>query len=132
MARKTPEQWQDAANERVRDADVLREHRSNPVGTIYMAGYVIELHLKALWEEQGKEPPRTHDLRQLWRGVFQLAELQDRTGARSFFLNDWNTSLRYEAGMPSTYTAAELLDAAKSLAGRIRRECRRVRQGKTK
>lgn len=129
MTRKTAQDWAEAASERVRDAEVLLEHRADSVGTIYMAGYVIELNLKSLWEALGREPPRTHDLRKLWKGTgFRLADLGDRSGAKAFFLVDWNTSLRYEAQMTPRFSADELLAAAKRVAGQIHRQRRRVLQ----
>jgi HEPN domain-containing protein len=123
---RSAQDWDDAAKERTQDTETLLQHRPNSMGTIYLAGYVVELNLKALWVELGKQPPRTHDLRSLWLGAgFRLADLQDRTGTRSFFIEDWNTSLRYEATQRPKFTSAELVAAAKKLAQQVAMRRRR-------
>ena len=118
--------WTNAADERSRDAGTILQHRQKSAGAIYMAGYIIELNLKALWKAKKKTPPRTHDLKRLWSGAdYQLSDLTDNKGTRTFFFTTWNTSLRYEANLSTGFTSVQLVEAAKSVSGIIRRNIRR-------
>ena len=49
--------WTNAADERSRDAETILQYRPELAGAIYMAGYIIELNLKALWKAKMKTPP---------------------------------------------------------------------------
>ena len=118
--------WTNAADERGRDTETILTHRPHSAGVIYMAGYIIELNLKALWKAQEKTPPLTHDLKRLWSGAgYQLSDLQDRNGTKSFYFTTWSTSLRYEADFSTNFSSDQLVKAAKSLSGIIRRNIRR-------
>lgn len=61
------QRWLDVAQERTNDTETLLEHRENSVGPVYLAGNVIELSLKALWQMQGRTPPHTRFERTLAR-----------------------------------------------------------------
>ena len=120
------QKWTNAADERSGDTKTLLMHRPSSVGAIYMAGYIIELNLKALWKAKKKTPPLTHDLKHLWLGAgYELRDLQDGNGTRAFYFGTWSTSLRYEANFSTGFSCDQLVTAAKSLSGIIRRNIRR-------
>ncbi len=136
MTPTTASDWVVVANERAADAVAIEKTRSNSIGYIYLAGYAIECSLKALLQRQGKPFPKHgqegHNLRGLWEAAgFRLSDLSDANGAKTFFIEHWETALRYELTCDSSLKMAELVAGAKHLSGwiqsRIRRTPRRCR-----
>ncbi|WP_017306032.1 hypothetical protein [Spirulina subsalsa] len=98
----------------------------------YLAGYAIECSLKALLQKRGtgfpKHGQQGHNLRGLWEAAnFQLSDLADPTGAKTFYLEKWDTSLRYEVSCDSSLSHQELVEGAKQLTVWIRTQVRRNR-----
>ncbi|NEO42085.1 MAG: HEPN domain-containing protein [Moorea sp. SIOASIH] len=120
MAPTTVSDWIDIAKERTKDADAILKNRSQSIGAVYMAGYAIECSLKALLRYKNKPFPKHgnqgHNLRGLWEAAgLRLSDIRDPTGAKTFFIENWDTSLRYELTCNSSLTMAELVDGAKQL-----------------
>jgi hypothetical protein len=122
--------WCSIANERAADAEAMKSTRCTSIGGVYMAGYAIECSLKALLQIQGTPFPRHgkegHNLRGLWESSgFRLTDLSDVKGEKTFFMENWDTSLRYELTCSSNLTVIELVDGAKNLTGWIQSQIRR-------
>jgi hypothetical protein len=96
-----------------------------------MAGYVIECALKAYLRKANiKFPTRGsagHDIRGLWQRAFKLSDLKDRDGHRTFFVDRWSTSMRYETDVPPGYDPRRLVQEARRLSGEIRQQIRKKR-----
>jgi len=140
MASQHPNQYQDwlyLAKERASDADAIYKARPTSIGCVYMAGYAIECSLKALLRDRNVGFPKHgnegHNLRGLWEAAkFRLSDLHDSKGAKTFFIESWDTSLRYQLSLDSSISIAELLDGAKQLTRQIQQQLRRQsrRQGR--
>jgi HEPN domain-containing protein len=136
MTPTTARDWISVANERAKDANAMKIERGESAGSVYMAGYALECSLKALLQSKGVSFPRQgqegHNLRKLWEmSGFKCSDLADKTGAKIFFIEKWNTSLRYELTCDSNLSIAELVDGAKQLTGWIQSQIRRTnRRGK--
>ena len=123
MEPSTPEDWVEVAKERSQDARVLRDGNRS-LGAVYMAGYSIECSLKAYLQRQGiGQPPRGtegHNLRGLWSAAsFRLSDLNDSGGNQTYFLNSWDTRLRYQTALEPSLSADDLMRGAQKLAGLI-------------
>ena len=126
-ARRGPnsvEEWIAVANERASDARANLGTRPGSAGPVYMAGYAIECSLKALLRARGKPFPTSgsggHDLLGLWEAAgLRLSDLRDPSGARTFYIEQWSTDLRYETVPPAAFPAEDLLTGAGSLTGWI-------------
>jgi hypothetical protein len=134
MTPTTASDWLTVANERAADAEAMKISRCTSIGCIYMAGYAIECSLKALLQSSSTPFPRHgqegHNLRGLWEASgFRLSDLSDSTGAKTFFIQNWDTALRYELTCDSSLTMMELVDGAKHLTGWIQSRIRRKRHG---
>lgn len=130
MTPTTASDWLSVANERAADAETMKITRNTSVGCVYMAGYAIECSLKGLLQNLGTPFPKHgqegHNLRRLWEASgFRLTDLSDSTGAKAFFIENWDTSLRYELACDSSLTMAELVGGAKHLTGWIQSRIRR-------
>ena len=124
------EDWLSVAMERAADADAMKIQRSTSIGCVYMAGYAIECSLKALLQNSGipfpKHGQEGHNLRRLWEtSGFRLADINDSDGSKTFFIEKWDTSLRYELTCDSSLSVTELVDGAKQLTGQIINAIRR-------
>jgi HEPN domain-containing protein len=133
MTPNTANEWMEIAKERAADAEAVKITRSASIGCVYMAGYAIECSLKALLQSTNRPFPKSgqegHNLRKLWEEAgFRLSDLSDSTGAKTFFIENWDTSLRYELNFESSLTMAELVDGAKQLTGWIQTRTRRPRR----
>ena len=123
--------WIDTAKERAGDADAMLPTRNNSVGPAYMAGYAIECMLKAYLKKTNRSFSTRgkggHNLRGLWLSAgFRLSDLTDRSGAKAFFIEDWDTALRYQSSIDELkHPTAELVIAAKQLTGWISKQIRR-------
>jgi hypothetical protein len=120
---------QDVAKVRAAESSVL-EQNGHMCGAVYLAGYVIECHLKNLLNKTGRPFPRSgkagHNLLALWDAAGLRA--RDQRGHRKAFLEIWDTSLRYEAALPeSPHAPKELLAGARELAGIVARRTRMTR-----
>jgi hypothetical protein len=131
---KTFQDCIDTAKERAGDADAMLPTRNNSVGSVYMAGYAVECMLKAYLKKMNRSfstrGKSGHNLQGLWRSAgFRLSDLTDRSGAKAFFLQDWDTALRYQSGVDElTHSTDELVTAAKQLTGWISKQIRRNRR----
>ncbi len=128
---QTHQAWHDTAVERAADADAMLPERQISVGSVYMAGYAVECMLKAYLQKTNR--PRAtrgregHNLKGLWRSAgFRLSDIADHSGAKTYFLQDWDTALRYQSTTEElTHSPGELVAAAKQLTGWIANQLRR-------
>ena len=131
---QTYQNWQDTAKERAADATAMLPERSNSVGVVYMAGYAVECMLKAYLSRKNMPYPRSgqagHNLRGLWQSAgFRLSDIKDHSGAKSFFVQIWDTALRYQDNTEElTHSTEELVNAAKQLTGWISNQIRHQRR----
>lgn len=102
-----------------------------------MAGYAIECSLKAFLQKQNRGFPKYgnegHNLKGLWRASnFRLSDLNDYNGSKTFFIENWETDLRYQTKLElnSGLTEEELIKGAKELAGWIQQQIRRYQRRK--
>lgn len=133
MPPDTAEDWMAVANERGADAEALMSTRSLSVGCVYMAGYAVECSLKAYLQSRGtplpSRGPGGHNLRALWlQSGFQLADLRDTNGTKTFFVDTWSTDLRYETRLDVRMNLTDLMQGAKALSGWIQTRSRRARR----
>jgi HEPN domain-containing protein len=124
----TPEEWVEVAKERSQDARNLSDGKRS-LGAVYMAGYSVECYLKAYLQKNGiSQPPRGkegHNLRGLWSAAsFRLSDLSDSGGNRTYFLDSWDTRLRYQAALEPNLSADDLMRGAQELAGLIQKRLR--------
>jgi hypothetical protein len=129
MSPSTAQEWMNVARERAADVEALKQ-RLNPVGAVYMAGYAIECSLKAYLQMQGKGFPTSgsdgHNLKGLWRASgFRLGDLPDTAGEKTFYIEHWNTALRYESDYDFPIPSESLIEGAKELTGWIQNKIRR-------
>jgi hypothetical protein len=94
-----------------------------------MAGYSIGCYLKAYLQKQGiSQPPRGkegHNLRGLWSTAsFRLSDLNGSSGNQTYFLNSWDTRLRYQTALEPSLSADDLMRGAQNLAGLIQKRLR--------
>ena len=111
------------AQERAADARILYD-RGRSVAAVYLAGYAVECSLKAYLQRIGRGFPTSgqagHDLRELWRVCgFRLAALGDSQGNRTYFVERWNTGLRYNDTLDTVLDAGVLVEGAAQLVGWI-------------
>ena len=103
------------------DARILYD-QGRSVAAVYLAGYAVECSLKAYLQRVGRGFPTSgqagHDLRELWRACgFRLAALGDSQGNRTYFIERWNTGLRYNDTLDTVFDAGVLVEGAMQLAG---------------
>ncbi len=129
---KSVEDWKAVANDRASDAQaMLKEKRI--LGSVYMAGYAIECSLKALLRGRGEQFPTSggagHNLRALWKASgFPLRDLHDTNGAKTYFIENWCTDLRYDLDlMDTSLEASELLTGALALVNYIQYKTKHTR-----
>jgi len=121
MEPNTFEDWVDVSKERQSDAIALLNSRTNSTGSVYMVGYAIETYLKAVIARNKRAVPKIHELKDLWQKAgFKLSDIKDQSGHKTFFFEDWTTSLRYETTLPDSYTSDSLIKAAGNLLSWIR------------
>ncbi len=137
MNPSTPEQWLAVAKERGAEAKIINENLPHSIGAVYLAGYAIECSLKAFLQKQNRGFPKYgnegHNLKGLWRASnFRLSDLNDYNGSKTFFIENWETDLRYqtELELNSGLTEEELIKGAKELAGWIQQQIRRYQRRK--
>ena len=133
MPPTTFKDWMEVATERSGDAEELVNVRPNSVTAPYISGYCIECTLKAYLHKNGIPYPRAgqegHNLQQLWRRAgFRKFDIKDSTGAKTYFIDSWNTSLRYETKINSELSATELVRGAKQLTRWLFNQLRRHRR----
>lgn len=132
----TPGEWMIVARERGADAEAMLPTRSASIGPVYMAGYAIECAIKGYLQQEGISRPirgqEGHNLKGLWiQAGFRLADLRDHEGNKSFFIQQWSTSFRYQINLPQgKLDSAKLVEGAKKLAGWIQVQIRRQRRKK--
>ena len=117
----TAEAWLHVAQERAVDARTLY-NQGRSVAAEYLAGYAVECSLKAYLQKVGRgfptRGPAGHDLRELWKAArFRLADLGDSQGNRTYFIERWNTGLRYNDTLDTVLDAGVLVEGAAQLAG---------------
>ena len=127
MAPNTAQEWIDVARERAADVEALKQR---PVGAVYMAGYAIECSLKAYLQREGKPFPTSgsegHNLKGLWRASgFRFGDLPDIAGEKTFYIEHWNTDLRYESAYDFPVPIESLRKGAQELVGWIQNKIRR-------
>ena len=117
------------AQERAVDARILAD-QGRSVAAVYLAGYAVECALKAYLQRIGRGFPTSgqagHDLRELWRvSGFRLADLGDSQGNRTYFVERWNTGLRYNDTFDTVLDAGVLVEGAAQLVGWVQGQIRR-------
>ena len=117
------------ANKRSVDARTLC-NQGRSVAAVYLAGYAVECSLKAYLQRVGRgfptSGPAGHDLRELWKvSRFRLADLGDSQGNRSYFIERWNTALRYNEILDTALDAGVLVEGAVQLAGWVQGQLKR-------
>ncbi len=128
----TVEDWRGVASERTADAEAMQKE-NRMLGSVYMAGYAIECSLKLLLRSREESFPTSggagHDLHALWKASgFQLRDLYDTNGAKTYFIEKWCTDLRYDRKLTDTnLESSELLNGAKALVGYIQTRAKRTR-----
>ena len=137
MNPNTAEEWLAVAEQRTADAEAIYAQNPNSVGAVYVIGYAIECSLKALLQKRGIPYPTSgqkgHNLKALWKeSGYQFADLRDPQGTQTFFLESWNTNLRYETSLPdeSGFTVDELIIGAKRLTGWLQKKINRSKPRK--
>jgi len=131
---QTYQDWCNTARERAADADAMLPNRKDSIGPVYMAGYAVECMLKAYLKKTNRPRPTRgregHNLRGLWSSAgFRLADLADNSGEKTFFLQDWDTALRYQdTNKELAHSVDELVGAARHLTGWIATQIRRQRR----
>ena len=91
MHPKHHQDWIVLADQRMRDAEALLQHRPESTAASYLAGYAVENSLKAYLLLQGEK--RTgHDLRSLTRDAQLRFKSQP---AQGWFLDQWTVHWRY-------------------------------------
>ncbi len=137
MEPTTAEDWIAVANERGSDAEAIKKDKPTSVGSVYMAGYAIECSLKALLQKRGIPLPTYgrsgHNLKELWKASgLKISDLKDNTGTKTFFLEEWETALRYECSLPTSLGlgAEELVEGAKKLNRWIQKQVRGNKPGR--
>lgn len=123
----------DVVKERSADATALAALRPMSTASPYLAGYCVECALKAYLNRRGIRFPEHgkegHNLRRFWhRAGFRKSDLKNPTGAKSYFIESWDTSLRYETAINSDLDAGELVKGAKQLTRWLSTQIRRHRR----
>lgn len=133
MPPTTYKDWMEIASESSKDAEELANARSNSVAAPYLAGYCVECALKAYLNRFGipfpAHGPEGHNLRRLWREAkFRKSDIKDSTGAKTYYIESWDTSLRYEKKINSDLNAVDLINGAKQLTSWLFIQIRRSRR----
>lgn len=128
----TSEQWLAIGKERAVDAQSLLDTRPTSVCSVYLAGYTVECSLKAYLQALGKKVPTSgamgHNLVELWKATgLQKSILGGSEGSRTFFLEQWNTGMRYSVSEDfGGQTTEELVKGAKIIAGWFHQQVNRL------
>jgi len=126
------EDWLDVAADRASDADSMVKGQ-RILGSVYMAGYAIECSLKAFLRRRGDRFPTSgrdgHNLHALWKASeFRLSDMNDTNGAKTYFIKEWSTDLRYALELSETsLTASDLVRGAGELVGYIHNRTKHTR-----
>ena len=73
-------------------------------------------------QTHGKEG---HNLRGLWHAAgFRLSDLSDSSGNQTYFINHWDTSLRYQTALDTGHSVDDLIKGAQKLTGLIQQRLR--------
>jgi hypothetical protein len=131
----TIEGWLNVARERAQDGSAMISARPTSAGPVYMMGYGIECSLKGYLKSQRRAFPTSgragHDLRALWEAAgFRLSDINDKNGAKTFYIERWSTDLRYAAVLPDSTAPGDLLRAAHDLIGWIQQKAKRTRSAR--
>ncbi|SRR6266498_2551265 len=131
MAPTSAEGWIATANARLADAGAMLPARFNSVGSVYLAGYAVECSLKAYLQRIGKAFPsygsEGHNLKALWQASgFQLRDIGGVGGERTFYVDSWDTGLRYESEVRLSLQVSDLVAGARGLVSLIQTRVRRV------
>ena len=122
MAPNTFDEWLEVSKERQSDAAALLKSRRDSIGSVYMVGYAIETNLKAIIAKNKEKVPKIHGIRDLWlKAGFKLSDINDKSGEKIFFFEEWTTDLRYEVTLDQTHNPISLLKAAGNLLSWIQR-----------
>lgn len=134
-----PEEWEVVANARLTDAQCMSQKCPQSIAGPYLAGYAIECHLKAYLQRKGIPFPTRgsggHNLRQLWLASrLQLRDLGDDShGNKTFYLDNWDTSLRYTTKLnDSSLDTQNLIEGAIQIAKRIQTQGKRCQRHQNK
>jgi len=138
MHPSTTEDWLNVAAERAADAEAILGSRQSSIGSVYIVGYGIECSLKAYLRACGRKFPQSgqqgHNLTALWKAAgFRKRDLGGHAGCNTFFLESWNTAIRYTLELEDGgITTSELVGGGRKITGWLHTQTRRrlMRKGK--
>lgn len=134
----TPDEWLEIGRERAADADSILKDRPSSVCSVYLAGYGVECSIKAYLQVSGGKVITSgaagHNLTDLWKSSgLQKSDVGGSQGSRTFFLEQWSTSLRYSTTENfGGQTHKELVDGAKRMTGWLHQQVQRRRRRRRK
>ena len=123
--------WLGVARERASDAEAILTNRPDSTGSVYLVGYAIECSLKAYLLSIGRPVPTSgragHNITGMWDASgFRKRDIGDTDGCKVFFLEDWDTSMRYSSVRQNGgITNQQLIEGAKRLVGWVQGQVRR-------
>ncbi len=123
--------WLGVARERASDAEAILAKRPDSTGSVYLVGYAIECSLKAYLLSIGRPVPTSgragHNITGMWDASgFRKRDIGDNDGCKVFFLEDWDTSMRYSSVRQNGgITNQQLIEGAKRLVGWVQGQVRR-------
>jgi hypothetical protein len=131
MSKKSADEWLSIGRERAADAESVLTTRPASVGAVYLAGYGVECSIKAYLEATKRKVVVSgaagHNLTNLWKASgLRKSDLGGTDGSRSFFLEDWSTSLRYSITEDfHGQTHEQLVQGAKQITGWLHQQVQR-------
>ena len=130
----TSEEWIAIAEGRGRDAQAIFENEPASIGSVYMAGYVIECSLKAYILKaynaglSKTEVRKIHNLRSLLQDAnLRPSDLSLSDAAKTFYFSQWTPNFRYYSTLEGGYGMEDLLRGASSVGKYIRRLAGRLK-----
>lgn len=132
----TIDDWLEVATERAADAEAILATRRTSIGSVYLVGYGIECCLKAFLKASGRPFPQAgatgHNLTALWKSSgLRKSDIGGHGGCNTFYLESWNTALRYSGELDAGgITHEELVQGAKRITGWVSQQTRRKQMRK--
>jgi hypothetical protein len=119
---QTSLEWRDVASERSTDTVTLHGAQRS-VAALYMLGFAVECHAKALCAANRRSVPLSHDL----IAILEMAGIRrsDLPLPLRELAETRDVSLRYQAALPATVDLEEQLRRGRTLAGWCNRRLNR-------
>ena len=120
--------WLDVAGERRADVTALQLGQRE-VAVIYIVGYTVECHLKALLNKKSIRFPRSGPEGHNLAALMEKAGMKrsDLMQPRREFVDMWGTDLRYETELPQGSDFDTLLKGGTDLASYVAKQIKRDR-----